>query len=213
MYGWIEPFYEVAGKAIAPGQVWSDQPIYMPPTHGLKIERVDPQDDTNLKLTVVGRTLDTFNHAPIKSLGLESTEAAVVARSKRNRPVIILGGQSATEVRPRGTTLAETVMVVPVYGADQFDDHTRRRMAYYEFTNVFYLPASKEHGFAEGFARLDHVQPVKAAHLTNHRGFKLASDALDALIEWFMAFTTGRMPDDSLILDYRRDQLLGDSSS
>ncbi len=207
MYGWIEPFYEATNKAIAPGQVWSDQPIYMPPTHGLKIERVDPEDDTNLSLTVVGRTLDTFNHPPIKSLGIESTEAAVVARTKRNRPVIILGGQTATEVRLRGTTVADIAMVVPVYGADQFDAHTRERMAYYEFTNVFYLPASKEHGFEEGFARLDHVQPVKTAHLTNHRGFRLAPDALDALIEWFMAFTTGRMPDDSLILEYRREQL------
>ncbi len=31
-------------------------------------------------------------------------------------------------------------------------------------------------------------------HLTNHRGLKLSSDALDALIEWFIAYTTGSYP-------------------
>ena len=50
--------------------------------------------------------------------------------------------------------------MVPVYGANQFDEHTRRRISYYEFTNVFYLPAQRTPAFDEGFARLDHVQSV-----------------------------------------------------
>ena len=40
MFGWIEPFYEQADAAIEPGHIWCDQPIYLPPRHGLKIERV-----------------------------------------------------------------------------------------------------------------------------------------------------------------------------
>ncbi len=86
---------------------------------------------------------DTFNHPPIHSLRLESTEALVLAETKRNRPVIVIGGASATELKPGTTTLADTVMVIPIYGADQYDDHTRKRIAYYEFTNAFYLPAFK----------------------------------------------------------------------
>lgn len=177
----------------------------------LKIERVDPQDDRHLEFTVCGRTADTFNHPPVKSLRLESSEAAVVAKTKRNRPVIVLGGTTATEIRPVSTRLAETVMVVPIYGADQYDEHTRRRVSYYEFTNAFYLPACDGPRIDEGFARLDHTQPVRQTHLVEHRGLKLSADALDALVEWFVAFSTNRQLDDSLILEYRKEKLAGDS--
>lgn len=170
MHGWIEPYYEAAEPAIEPGHIWCDQPIYLPPRHGLKIERVDPQDDRNLQFTVCGRTADTFSHPPVHSLTLESSEAAVVAKTKRNRPVIVLGGTSATELRPASTRHAETVMVVPVYGADQYDQHARRRVSYYEFTNAFYLPASKRPRFDEGFARLITPNQCAKTSLSNIAG-------------------------------------------
>jgi hypothetical protein len=74
-------------------------------------------------------------------------------------------GTPAIEVRTAGTrqedvtTVADVVMVIPVYGADQYDERTRRRISYYEFTNLFYLPADTALRFEEGYARLDHVQP------------------------------------------------------
>lgn len=207
MFGWIDPFYEEAAAAIKPGHIWCDQPIYLPPRHGLKIERVDPEDDRNLDFRVCGRTADTFDHPPVHSLKLESSEAAVVAKTKKDRPVIVLGGTTATDLRPESTKAAEVVMVVPVYGASQYDEHTRKRISYYEFTNAFYLPANSRPDLGEGFARLDHVQPVAKSQLARHRGLKLSSDALDALVEWFIAFSTNRIPDDSLILDYRREML------
>jgi hypothetical protein len=192
-----------------PGQIWCDQPIYLPARHGLKIERVNPKDDSELDFAICGRTADTFNHPPVHSLHLESTEAAVVAKAKRDRPVIILGGASATEVRPSRTTLAETIMVVPVYGADQYEERERERIAYYEFSNAFYLPALDRPRFDEGFARLDHIQPVMQRHLVHHRGMMLSSDALDALVEWFIAFTTGRIDKQSILLEYRQEMLAG----
>jgi hypothetical protein len=207
VYGWIEPFYEKTGAAIEPGHIWCDQPIYLPPRHALKIERVSPHDDRDLDFRVGGRTADTFDHPPVRSLRLESSEAAVVAKAKKDRPVVILGGTSATDLRPQSSNVADVVMVVPVYGADQYDEHTRRRISYYEFTNVFYLPAHGAPPFDDGFARLDQVQPVPQSHLSRHRGLKLSSDALDALIEWFVYCTTDRIPDDSVILDYRREML------
>jgi hypothetical protein len=126
--------------------------------------------------------------------------------------VIILGGTAATELRPRDTKHVESVFVVPVYGADQFDEHTRRRLSYYEFTNAFYLPACRHPAFDEGFARFDHAQAVRQDHLSGHRGLKLSSDALDALIEWFVYYATTRLPRDSIIKDYRRDMPAGGSS-
>ena len=210
MFGWIEPFFEEADAAIEPGHIWSDQPIYLPPRRALRIDRVDPQDDRNLDFRVWDRTAATFDHPPVHSLRLGAGEAAVLAKAKKDRPVIVLGGTSATDLRPESSRVADVVMVVPVYGADQYDEHTRRRVSYYEFTNVFYLPAHGRPAFDEGFARLDHVQPVLQAHLTRHRGLKLTSDALDALVEWLVAYTTDRIPDDSVILEYRREMLAGD---
>lgn len=156
-----------------------------------------------------GRTADTFDHPPVHSLKLGAGEAAVVAKSKKDRPVIVLGGKSATDLRPESSKVADVVMAVPIYGADQYDESLRRRVSYYEFNNAFYLPANGRPAFDEGFARLDHVQPIAQSHLTRHRGLKLTSDALDALVEWFVAYATDRIPDDSVILEYRREMLAG----
>ena len=98
-------------------------------------------------------------------------------------------------------------MVVPLHAADRYDEQTRRGVSRYDFANAFYLPASERPPFAESVARLDHVQPLRRAELTEHRGVRLSDDALDALVEWFVAFTTNRLPGDSLILAYRREQL------
>lgn len=206
MYGLIDPFYETAEPAREPGHIWCDEPICLPPRHGLKIDRVSPQNDTALKLTICGRTADIFGHPPIKSLALESSEAAVVAKTKRDRPVIVLGG-SATEIKPGSTQYAGTLMVVPVYGADQHDENTQRRLMAYEFTNGFYLPAAASPRFDEGFARLDHVQPVFADRLAKHRGLKLVPEALDALVEWLIYSTTNGLPKESLIMEYRAEML------
>lgn len=208
MFGYIEPFYEPAAAEIEPGHIWCDQPIYLPPRHGLKIDRVNPQDDRELEFRVSGRTADTFQHAPVHSLKLQASEAAVLAKTKKDRPVVILGGKSACELKPpQQTRVADVVMVLPLYRFERYDEHTRKRASYYEFDNVFYLPSHDQPRFDEGFARLDQVQPVAQGLLTRHRGLKLSADALDALLEWFVHYTTGRGPDDSLILEYRRDML------
>lgn len=206
MHGLIDHFYEKSSPGIEPGQVWCDQPLYLPPRHGLKVTRVDPKDDRNLEYSVCGRTAEIFDHAPVHSLSMESTEGAVVAKTKRNRPVIVLGGGGASDFSPRTGQArhAEILMVVPIYGADQYDEHMRKRISIYDFTNAFYLPADRSLGFDEGFARLDHVQPVSEKHLSQHRGFRLAPEALDALHEWLMTFLTNTMPADSMIGEYRR---------
>jgi hypothetical protein len=225
LYGWIEPFFEQSEPALEPGQIWLGQPIGLPPRRGLKLEKIDPKDDRKLAFKVTGRTGETFDHPPVHSLGLRSDEAVVVAKAKRDRPVVVLGGTTAT--RLGGTTAtrlggaagdagtveadaardAGTVMVVPVDAANGYDEQTRRRVSRYEFANAFYLPAWERPRFAEGFARLDHTQPVRLADLAEPLGLKLSADALDALVEWFVAFATDRRPDDSLILEYRREQL------
>jgi hypothetical protein len=120
--------------------------------------------------------------------------------------VIVIGGTTASDlfVAQGRASYAEIAMVIPVYGCDQYEAQIRRRMQIYDFTNVFYLPADPALGFDEGYARLDHIQPVAQAHLSKHRGCKLAPEALDALTEWLTTFLTGLKPADSMIADYRR---------
>jgi hypothetical protein len=48
-------------------------------------------------------------------------------------------------------------------------------------------------------------------NLRQASGDKLSSDALDALVEWYVAFATNRAPADSIILAYRHEMLSGDS--
>jgi hypothetical protein len=208
MHGYIEPFYEAADPGYEPGHVWNDQPIYLPARHGLKITRVNPEDDRELNYEIRGRTDDLFDHPPVFSMQLESTEAPVVAVAKKDRPVIILGGVAASEIaqhRDQPTHL-EIVWAVPIYGAENYPEAIRNRIRIYDFRNFFYLPEDAALGFKEGFARLDHAQPVKRSMLRTHRGLRLTSDARDALREWYVYFTTDWIDRESMILDYRRDQ-------
>jgi hypothetical protein len=211
VHGLIEPFYESSPASVEPGQIWCDQPVYLPARHGLKITRVNPNDDSNLDYAVGGRTAEIFDHPPVHSLTMESSEGAVIAKTKRDRPVVVLGGTSASEFSPGSKPRhAEIVMVAPIYGADQYDDQIRKRMRIYDFANIFYLPADSSLSFDEGFARLDHVQPVSERHLSKHRGLKLTIEALAVLHEWLTTFLTTSKPADSMIEEYRRMVLDGD---
>jgi len=254
VHGWIDPFYERARPAVEPGQIWCAQPIALPPRHALKLGKVDPKDDTKLRFRLGDRAEDSFGHPPIHSLGLRSDEALVVAKARRDRLVIVLGGMAgparaevgegggsasgadaagvagaggdaaggeaaggdaAGQALPEldGTPDRRTVTVVPLYDAAGHDAETRRRVARYEFVNAFYLPVHERPPLRESFARLDHAQPVVRDGLTAPSGLRLSADALDALVEWFVACTTGRMPEDSLIVEYRREMLACDSAS
>lgn len=211
MHGFIEPFYEAVEKEerkLAPGHVYADQPVYLPPKRGLTISRVDPQDDRRLNYELGGRTDEIFSHAPIKSLDLPSNEGLLVANTKRNRPVIVLGGTRGQEVMAGHdrARLLDAAICVPVYGGDQFRAGMRERIRAYEFENFFYLPADAGLKFDEGFARLDHAQPILRTQLRAHRGLKLSDEALEALAEWYIYFVTGQIDEGSLLLAYRSEQ-------
>lgn len=211
LHGLIDPFYEAVPKeeqTFAPGHIFADQPIYLPPRHGLTISRVEPNQDHRLDVKIGGGTDEIFSHAPIHSLKLESSEGLVAAKTKKDRPVVILGGMRASEPLAGSdrTELLDSAICVPIYGGDQFREGTRLRIRAYEFENLFYLPADPALRFDEGFARLDHAQPLLRTQLTKHRGLKLSDAALEALAEWYMFFVTERIDEDSLILEYRREE-------
>jgi hypothetical protein len=212
VHGLIEPFYDRVGRdeqAVEPGHIYADQPIYLPPRHGVVISRLDPRDDRELGFKIGARTTQIFQHAPIKSLGLKSSEGFVAAKTKRDRPLIVLGGLRAQEPLAGSgrAQLLDAAICVPIYGADQFEEGFRRRVRAYEFENLFYLPAHASPRFDEGFVRLDHAQPVVHNQFAQHRGIRLSAAALEALLEWYVHFITGEISADSLIPEYRSEEL------
>jgi hypothetical protein len=62
VHGLIGPFYETAPRGqpinIQRGQIYEDQPVYMPARWGLRITRVDPTDDRNVSYEITGATED-----------------------------------------------------------------------------------------------------------------------------------------------------------
>ena len=169
MYGWIEPFYEPAEAAIEPGHIWCDQPLELPPRQALRIDRVNPKDDSKVDFTLSERTPDTFEHPPVHSLGLGAGEGLVLARTVRDRPVVVLGGTTATELDPDGSHDAGTAIVIPIFAAERYDEPTRRRIAGYGYTQRV-LPARRPRTLGEGFARLDQAQPVLRPSSPRTRG-------------------------------------------
>lgn len=97
MHGFVDPFYERSktGKpdVIERGEIYEDQPIYLPARHGLRITRVDPMNDSVLDFEIAGRTEDIFNHPPITRPKLPSGEGLIVGQAKWARPVIVLAGE------------------------------------------------------------------------------------------------------------------------
>jgi hypothetical protein len=210
MDGLIDPFYERApsgsGGPLARGEIWDDQPIYLPARWALRVTQVDPLDDTILNYELGGRSWDAFSHPPITRPQLPNREALVVGKAKWGRPVIVLADQGTELLPGPGTRPIGTVMCAPVYGSDQLPPELVKRVRAYEFPNLFYLPQTAS-PVDEGFARFDHIQGIRQSELRRRRSARLSTDALSALEEWLIHYLTGRLARDSLIDAYRREEL------
>jgi hypothetical protein len=213
VHGFIDRFYDRAKQGqpdlIERGEVYEDQPVYLPSRHGLRITKVDPMDDRVLDFELTGRTEDIFNHPPITKPKLPSGEALIVGQAKWARPVIVLANEGFDLLagpgiaRPSGMFLC-----APVYGGDQFEEEMRSRVRAYEYPNLFYLPESKVPLFGEGLVRFDHLQAIRRSDLRRRKPVRLSADALAAMEEWLFHYLTGRLPTDSLIAEYRAEELV-----
>ncbi|MCI0634919.1 MAG: hypothetical protein L0206_13530 [Actinobacteria bacterium] len=213
MHGLIDPFYEAAPGGqpnnIQRGQICEDQPVYLPAKWGLRITRVDPMDDRNVGFEITGRTEDVFSHAPLVGPPpLADGEAFIVGKAKLRRPVIVLAGEGfELFAGPQAAKPSDTFLCAPVYGGDQYAEEMRKRVRAYEYSNFFYLPQSKSPLFREGMVRFDHVQAIRRDHLRNRARAQLTADALLALQDWLYHYLTGRLSADSLIGEYRAEEL------
>lgn len=213
MHGIIEPFYEAAPQGqpgvIQRGEIYEDQPVYVPARHGLRITKVDPMDDRNVDFEITGRTEDIFNHPPITGPpALPNGEAFIVSKGKLRRPVIVLAGQGFDLLAgPQVARPSDTFLCAPVYGGDQFSEEIRQRIRAYEYANMFYLPQSSVPRLDEGLVRFDHVQAIYRQHLRRRKSARLTEEALLAMEDWLYHYLTGRLPTDTLIAEYRSEEL------
>lgn len=212
MHGLIEPFYvptDARGvEPIRPGDIFEDQPIYLPAKWGLLLSNFDPTEARDPEFLITGRNENIFQHPPLKRYKLENGEAFILGKAKWGRPVVVLAARGSDVFAGPGTAdPLDTVLCAPVYGADQFPEPIRARIRAYEFPNLFYLPANPSPSFGEGFVRFDHVQAIKRDRLRSRRPVMLSEDSRRALEEWLIYYMTGRMAADSLILLYREEQL------
>lgn len=129
----------------------------------------------------------------------------IVAKAKWTRPVIVVSAAAGAELTPNsGANLTKTYLCAPIYGCDQFPKDLVERVRAYEFPNLFYLPECKKPRIDEGFIRLDHLQAIDKTKLQNRRSC-LTEEAMTFFDEWLGHYTTGVLPDGSLVDLYRSE--------
>lgn len=152
---------------------------------------------------------------PVAAMTLHDGEVWTAYRAKK-RLCLVLGSNVPTvddglrRGMPKRST-APVVLVAPYYGADR--DGTRagynpalvERIRHAEYPQFFWdkLPVS---GSKESILRLDHMQPV-GTHYNSYElfEFKLSENAMELVDDFVQWLLWGGVPDDSLILDYRRE--------
>ena len=208
MHGIVE-YYVWSGVTdpdeIGRGDIFEDQPAYVPAEWGIRLTNVDPAGTGEPDFELCGRSEDIFHHPPLRRIGgLAPGEGLVVAKAKWRRPVVVLApGGSALLAGPGRARPTGTYLCAPIYGADQFSGEVRRRLRAYAYPNLFYLPESESPPFDEGFVRFDHLQAIRASHLRNRRPAALTAPAMDLLGEWLVHYLTGRLREDSPLAAYR----------
>lgn len=190
------------------GDIYEDQPMYLPAKYGLRLTRINPTNEADLDMQITGRTEDIFQHPPLLTFNLRDGEAFVLGKAKLHRPIIVLAGEGVDLLAgPDRATAARAYLCAPIYGGDQFSEALRKRVRAYEFPNLFYLPESKVPVFQEGFVRFDEMQAISRHHLRRRRPARLSADAMTAFEEWLYFFLTGRLQKDSLLALYRQEEL------
>ncbi len=151
---------------------------------------------------------------PVAAMPLFDNEVWAAYRAKK-RPCLVIreSSQQVDKELTRGksnSSVAPTITVAPYYGADEgskragYSEGFRERVRHCEYPQFFWdkLPIQ---GANESILRLDHMLPSGAHHQAYRlTDYKLSSEAMslvDALITWLIY---GGIPEDSIILDYRK---------
>lgn len=122
---------------------------------------------------------DLFNHPPFPQLRLAADEEFLVVKSKR-RPGIIL---SADSVNPA----SDTVLVVPLYSADNYKPAFVQRVQESEYPGFLYLASDPTLGRKASVVRFDHLQSVTKSQLIP-KPIAVTAETLNQLLETLARF-------------------------
>lgn len=152
---------------------------------------------------------------PVAAMPLHAGEVWAAYRAKK-RPCLIIGsgGPSVDRGLTRGKAkylTAPTVLAAPYYGATQdgkrggYHPEFVERIRHCEYPQFLWdrLPIR---GPEESILRLDQLQSI-GAHYNSYEstGFRLGSDALEIVDELFQWLIWGGVPEDGLIMMYRKE--------
>ena len=156
----------------------------------------------------------TKEDLPVAAMTLFDGELWTAYRAKK-RPCLVLGANlpivdnSLRREMPKKST-APVVLVAPYYGVDRdgnragYNPELVERTRHAEYPQFFWdkLPIS---GPKESILRLNHMQPV-GTHYNSYElaGHKLSENAMELIDDYLQWVIWGGVPEDSLILDYRK---------
>lgn len=156
---------------------------------------------------------------PVAALTLNDGELWTVYRAKK-RPCLVIS-QTTVQVdetvrrdMPRKAT-SPSLLVAPYYGADKdgtragYNSELLRRIRHAWYPQ-FMLDSLPIGGPAQSVLRFDHIQPVGLHYKSfDHTGFRLSDEAMQYIVtDWLLWYLQGRLPEDSLVEDFR--QLVGE---
>lgn len=181
------------------------------------IGRVQPDrhDSASLKIAPLRITDSrTKGVLPVAAMTIHDDELWTAYRAKK-RPCLVLGSNippvsdALRKGMPRKST-APVILSAPYYGADRdgkragYNPELVERIRHAEYPQFFWdkLPIS---GAKESIMRLDHMQPI-GTHYNSYEisEYKLSENAMELVDDWLKWLIWGGVPDDSLIIDYRK---------
>ncbi|MBI3914310.1 MAG: type II toxin-antitoxin system PemK/MazF family toxin [Chloroflexi bacterium] len=110
-----------------------------------------------LPANILLQPADLFDHAPFPQLRLAADEEFLVVKTKR-RPGIII---SADPIN----LASDTVLVVPLYSADNYKPEFVQRVQESEYPGFLYLATDATFGRKPSIVRFDHLQSVTKSQL------------------------------------------------
>lgn len=234
LFDLIDPFYlsltgPLADRMYETGQFFEAPALYLIKRYPMDILTGRYDEATrryDYRVEQADRESFRKPHEPLQPLGLRTNERAAIVPCKL-RPVVLVS-RAASPWKDGHREGDDAYLVAPVYsfkGDDRKEEYSPlmiERIRSYVYPEFFYLPGNERPHLAEGFIRLDRIQPVHKDWLYRRSSLRLSEDALSCFQSWLSLYLAPETTPDScpapgesvcapkwaqLILDYRRQRI------
>ena len=136
----------------------------------------------SLPATILLQPADLFEHAPFPQLQLCADEEFLIVKAKR-RPTVLLSSDSINSA-------SDTVLVVPLYSAENYMPEFVQRVQDSEYPGFLYLAADSTLGRKAAVVRFDHLQSVTKSQLIP-KPVAVTAETLNQLQDRLAQFVVG----------------------